>query len=157
MKSPYHRLGLLLILTVAVSTIEGGPRPIWVDERPSESIVCHDVSSSSQTTVPNNGRLLRVVPPPKGTLYHGLHPGGEKGEEDAVLEDPSLVSRYANRVGHQPWFIYFPTSGGTRAAAPRMFGSQVSDRRNSTYRRARRNPFHPFDTKNIERRSQEET
>ncbi|MDX6499153.1 MAG: hypothetical protein QOG23_2413 [Blastocatellia bacterium] len=97
---------------IAGSNLVGGRRPTLVEERPSDSGVCRDVSSSSQTNAATNGGMLRVLPPPRGILYHAFHPGGEKGEEDAVLKDPSLVSRYANKVGHQPWFIYFSHEWG---------------------------------------------
>lgn len=45
--------------------------------------------------------------PPKGSLYHGVHPGGNEGEENVVLKNPGLIDSYARTIGHQPAFVYF--------------------------------------------------
>jgi hypothetical protein len=56
--------------------------------------------------------LRRPLPPPKGRLYHGVHPGGKEGEEDAVLTDPGLIASYSGAVGHEPAFVYFSQEWG---------------------------------------------
>jgi len=50
--------------------------------------------------------------PARGYLYHGFHPGGEDGEEDAVLRNPALITSYATRVRHRPVFTYFSHEWG---------------------------------------------
>lgn len=54
----------------------------------------------------------KVPAPPVGRLYHGVHPGGAEGEEDAVLEDPGLIDSYAAAAGRQPAFVYFSHEWG---------------------------------------------
>lgn len=54
----------------------------------------------------------KLLAPPKGSLYHGIHPGGNEGEENVVLKDPGLIDSYAATVGHQPAFVYFSHEWG---------------------------------------------
>ena len=51
-------------------------------------------------------RSSRVVaPPPPGTLYHGVFPGGTSGWEDDIT--PAQVTSYQQAVGKQVAWVYF--------------------------------------------------
>ena len=39
----------------------------------------------------------KLLPPPAGTLYHGVYPGGPSGDEDDIT--PELLAEYENAVG----------------------------------------------------------
>lgn len=54
----------------------------------------------------------RVLPPARGCLYHGMHPGGPGGEEDVVLRQPELIDEYVADAGHAPAFVYFSHEWG---------------------------------------------
>lgn len=122
MESPYNWRNILLTLScvIALSLFTSCPRRTRVGEKPSgASTSGSDASLSSQTALVTNSALdglQRVLAPPEGCLYHGFHPGGKEGEEDVVLKDASLVRRYADRVGHQPSFIYFSHEWGHERA-----------------------------------------
>ncbi len=56
--------------------------------------------------------LTRVLPPARGCLYHGVHPGGAEGEEDVVLYRPEVLADYVREAGRAPAFVYFSHEWG---------------------------------------------
>jgi Glycosyl hydrolase family 26 len=49
--------------------------------------------------------LQKIMPPPRGQLYHGVFPGGPHGTEDDVTRD--LVHAYGSLAGKPVAWVYF--------------------------------------------------
>lgn len=108
-----HTVALLalhvLILTCAATLLTDCPRRTQASRAPMAQTASRP--SADVQTPPGQGSR-KVPAPPAGCLYHGIHPGGEGGEEDAVLSEPALIDSYARAVGHQPAFVYFSHEWG---------------------------------------------
>lgn len=118
MKITYRRICVLSALSCLIATffLTGCPRNTRnTSGSPSRSSQRSEASPSTQTvsTIASTAEeLRRLTPPPRGRLYHGFHPGGKGGEEDAVLTDPRLLDSYVSVAGHQPAFVYFSHEWG---------------------------------------------
>ena len=59
----------------------------------------------------------KVGLPPKGKLFHGVHPGDSSGEEDIFITKPSTLYDYEKavrdkKVDHRPAWVYFSQEWG---------------------------------------------
>lgn len=54
----------------------------------------------------------KVAFPPAGKIYHGMHPGGDDGQEDIVIDKPSAWYDYEKAVGRRPAWVYFSQEWG---------------------------------------------
>ena len=47
-----------------------------------------------------------------GRIVHGMHPGGDDGQEDIIMDKPAAWYDYENSVGNRPAWIYFSQEWG---------------------------------------------
>jgi Glycosyl hydrolase family 26 len=57
-----------------------------------------------------------LAPPPAGSLYHGVYPGGKTGEEDDITA--ASTDEYEAAVGHKVAWVYFSNNWYKSAAFP---------------------------------------
>lgn len=72
-----------------------------VNTSPSERM------SATSVTTQNTENPQRILAPARGCLYHGVHIGGDDGEENVLLKQASLIEPYVRKVGRRPVWAYF--------------------------------------------------
>jgi hypothetical protein len=56
----------------------------------------------------------KIPAPATGKMYHGIHIGGDKGEEDIIFIKPKAINSYIGVTGknRKPFFVYFSQEWG---------------------------------------------
>lgn len=74
---------------------------------------------------------MKVGPPPAGTLYHSVYPGGVTGEEDDIT--PADVDAYEAQVGKSVAWVYFSNNWYRSRAFPTATATWIRDRGAAPY------------------------
>ena len=66
-----------------------------------------DLDPSALTQSQSRANILQP-----GRILHGMHPGGDDGQEDIIIDKPGVWYDYENSVGKRPAWIYFSHEWG---------------------------------------------
>jgi hypothetical protein len=72
-----------------------------------------------------------LAPPPAGSLYHGVYPGGKTGEEDDITA--ASTDEYEATVGHKVAWVYFSNNWYKSAAFPKATSEWIAARGSVPY------------------------